>query len=157
MVRDLHGVTMPELRSGARRSKRLDDLQPPPQPVDQTENWLLPAQNRTRRRVGGGRGRGNATAVAKPGIPTRPTAAGRGRGIRLIDLDPEPCEVLPEAAALVAAEPVYNPLEVVADKDIAMEGGSADKILGVEEEASATPVPERVSCICLLLFLGLFI
>lgn len=144
MVRDLHGVTMPELRSGARRSKRLDDLQPPPQPVDQTENWLLPAQNRTRRRVGGGRGRGNATAVAKPGIPTRPTAAGRGRGIRLIDLDPEPCEVLPEAAALVAAEPVYNPLEVVADKDIAMEGGSADKILGVEEEASATPVPERV-------------
>ncbi|KAK1584177.1 hypothetical protein Q3G72_030522 [Acer saccharum] len=141
---DLHGLTMPELRSGARRSKRLDDLQPPPQPADQVENWLLPAQNRTRRRVGGGRGRGNAAAVGKPGIPTRPTAAGRGRGIRLIDLDPEPCEVLPEAAALGAAEPVYNPVEVVADKDNAMEGASAEKLMGVEEEASTTPVPERV-------------
>ncbi|KAK9290536.1 hypothetical protein L1049_008706 [Liquidambar formosana] len=66
---------MPELRSGARRSKRLDDLQPSPQPIDQAENWLLPAQNRTRRRVGGGRGRGNAAALAKgpsAAIPTRP-------------------------------------------------------------------------------------
>lgn len=80
----------------------------------------------------------------------RPTAAGRGRGIRLIDLDPEPCEVLPEAAALGAAEPAYNLVEVVADKDIAMEGGSADKIMGVEEEASTAPVPERV------LFIRLF-
>lgn len=146
----MHGLTMPELRSGARRSKRLDDLQPPPQPADQVENWLLPAQNRTRRRVGGGRGRGNAAVVAKPGVPVRPTAAGRGRGIRLIDLDPEPCEVLPEAAALGAAEPAYNLVEVVADKDIAMEGGSADKIMGVEEEASTAPVPERV------LFIRLF-
>lgn len=152
---NLHGLRMPELRSGARRSKRLDDLQPPPQPADQVENWLLPAQNRTRRRAGGGRGRGNAAAVGKPGIPTRPTAAGRGRGIRLIDLDPEPCDNLPEAAPLRAAEPVYNPVEVVADKDIAMEGGSAEKLMGVEEEATTTPVPERVlSCHLILAFVG---
>lgn len=154
---ELHGVRMPELRSGARRSKRLDDLQPP-QPVDQAENWVLPAQNRTRRRVGG-RGRGNAAAVAKgpsPAVPTRPTAAGRGRGIRLIDLDPEPCQVLPEAAPLAAAEPALNRVEVVADKDIAMEGGSADKIMGVEEEASTTPVPERVTPYCLL-YLSFFV
>lgn len=140
---------MPELRSGARRSKRLDDIQPNPQPIDQGENWVLPPQNRTRRRVGGGRGRGNATALAKapsPAVPARPTAAGRGRGIRVINLDPEPCEALPEAGAgaLAAVEPAYNRLEVVADKDIAMEGGSAEKIVGVEEEASNTPVPERV-------------
>ncbi|XP_059462550.1 casein kinase 1-like protein HD16 isoform X2 [Corylus avellana] len=101
---------MPELRSGARRSKRVDDLYPTPQPIDQGENWLLPAQNRTRRRVGAGRGRGggNAAAVAKgtsPAIPTRPTAADIGVG---------------------------------------MEGGSAEKVNGVEEEASTTPVPERV-------------
>ncbi|KAG2686337.1 hypothetical protein I3760_09G001500 [Carya illinoinensis] len=140
---------MPELRSGARRSKRVDDLYPTPQPIDQGDNWLQPAQNRTRRRGGGGRGRGggNATALAKgpsQAVPTRPTAAGRGRGIRLIDLDPEPCEVLPEAVALGAAEPLYNQVEVVADIGIGMEGGSADKVNGAEEEASATPVPEKV-------------
>ncbi|XP_065623989.1 casein kinase 1-like protein HD16 [Quercus suber] len=138
---------MPELRSGARRSKRVDDLYPAPQPIDQGDNWLLPAQNRTRRRAAGrGRAGGNA-ALAKgpsPAVLTRPTAAARGRGIRLIDLDPEPCEVLPEAVALGAAEPLYNQVEVVADIDIGMEGGSADKVMGVEEEASTTPVPERV-------------
>ncbi|MBA0716661.1 hypothetical protein Golax_015473 [Gossypium laxum] len=142
---------MPDLRSGARRSKRIDDLQPPPpphpQPVEQPENCVLLAQNRTRRRVGG-RGRGNAAGVAKgPSavVPTRPTAAGRGRGIRLIDLDPEPCQVLPGALPLVAAEPAaFNRVEVVADKDIAMEGRSGDKIVGVDEEASTTPVPERI-------------
>ncbi|KAJ9695657.1 hypothetical protein PVL29_010906 [Vitis rotundifolia] len=140
---------MPELRSGPRRSKRLDDLQPSPQAGDQAENWLLPAQNRPRRRVGGGRGRGcNATPLAKgpsAAIATRPAAAGRGRGIRLIDLDPEPpCEVHPEAGALGVAEPAFNRVDAVADKEIAMEGGSAEKIIGAEEEASTTPVPERV-------------
>ncbi|PON86858.1 GPCR kinase [Trema orientale] len=134
---------MPELRSGVRRSKRLGDLQPSPQQIGQAENWALPTQNKTRRRVGGGRGRGG-NAVAKgpsTAIPTRQTAGGRGRGIKLIDLDPEPCEVVPEAAA----GPVFNCVEVIADKDIAMEGGgSADKMMGVEEEPSTTPVPERV-------------
>lgn len=137
---------MPELRSGARRSKRLDDLQPAPQLVNQTDNCAQPAQNRTRRRVGGGRGRGNA-AVAKgrsPGAPARPTTAGRGRGVRLIDLDPEPCQVLPEAAPFPVTDPAFNRVEVVADKDITMEGGSGDKAVGVEEEATTTPVPERV-------------
>lgn len=146
---DLNGERMPELRSGARRSKRLGDLQPGPLPVDQGENWQQPAApNRTRRRVGGGRGRGgNATAVGKgpsPAVPTRRTAAGRGRGARLIDLDPEPCEVLPEPVALGAPEPVYNNVEVVANNNIVMEGGSGDKVAGAEEEPSTTPVPERV-------------
>lgn len=151
---ELHGLRMPELRSGARRSKRLDDLQPSPQPGDQAENWLLPAQNRPRRRVGGGRGRGcNATALAKgpsAAIGTRPAAAGRGRGIRLIDLDPEPpCEVHPEAGALGVAEPAFNRVDAVADKEVAMEGGSGEKIVGAEEEAGTTPVPERVAfCLC---------
>lgn len=154
---DLNGERMPELRSGARRSKRLGDLQPGPLPVDQGENWAQPAQNRTRRRVGGrGRG-GNATAVGKassPAVPTRRTAAGRGRGARLIDLDPEPCEVLPEPVALGAPEPIYNPIEVVANNNIVMEGGSADKVAaGAEEEATTTPVPERVYLPHCMLFL----
>ncbi|XP_023517507.1 uncharacterized protein LOC111781251 [Cucurbita pepo subsp. pepo] len=139
---------MPELRSGARRLRRLDDLQPCTQPLDQGENLAVPAPNRTRRRVGGGRGRGgNAPAVAKgPSvvIPARPTATRRGRGIRLIDLDPELCEVLPEAGALGAAEPVFNRVEAVANKDMAKEGGSADKVMGVEEEADTSSVPDRV-------------
>ncbi|KAL8036809.1 hypothetical protein ABFX02_11G000500 [Erythranthe guttata] len=136
---------MPELRSGARRSKRLGDLHPTPQTANQEEEFLAPAQTRTRRR---GRGRGNASAVAKgpsTATPTRPTAAGRGRGVRLIDLDPEPPrEVLPETVGLGAAE--LNRVEGVgvADKEVAMEGASGDKIMGVEEDASATPVPERV-------------
>ena len=146
---DLNGERMPELRSGARRSKRLGDLQPGPQPVDQGENWAEPAQNRTRRRVGGGRGRGgNATGLGKgssPAVPTRRTAAGRGRGARLIDLDPQPCDLLPEPVALRAQEPVYNNVEVVANNNIAMEGGSGDKGVAAEEDASTTPVPERVS------------
>ncbi|KAL4325535.1 hypothetical protein GQ457_11G010370 [Hibiscus cannabinus] len=138
---------MPELRSGARRSKRLDDLQPPSQPVDQAENWVPPVQNQPRRRVGGrGRGRGRAAAVAKgpsQAAPNRPTATGRGRGIRL-DLDPEPCQVLPGAPPLATAQPAFNQVQVVANKDIAMGGGSANKIVGVEEEASTTPIPEKV-------------
>ncbi|XP_047338123.1 casein kinase 1-like protein HD16 [Impatiens glandulifera] len=135
---------MPELRSGPRRSKRLDDLQSVPQPVDKEENWLAPAPNRTRRRVGGGRGRGaNAPPVAKgpsAAIPVRPAAAGRGRGVRLVDLGPEPpCEILP-----VAQEPVLNGVQGVAVKAVAMEGGNADKNLGVDEDSNATPVPDRV-------------
>lgn len=146
MACDLHGVMMPEMRSGARRSKRLGDLQPTPQPVDQVENWLLPSQNKTRRRIGGGRGRGGNAPLAKgPSVakPVRPTEGGRRRGIRLIDLDPEPpCEVRPEAVAIGVRETVLNRAGVA---DIAMEGGSADKMMGVEEEASTTPVPERVT------------
>lgn len=147
---------MPELRSGARRSKRLGDLQPAPQPVGQEENLVLPTQNRTRRRGGGGRGRGNATGIGKGPSGTtrgRPSGAGRGRGIRLIDLDPEPpCEVLPQAAPVGVAEPAFNRVDG-ADKKIAMDGGgSADKVMGVEEETGTTPVPDRVSSCLLLIF-----
>ncbi|KAL8041676.1 hypothetical protein ABFX02_10G179400 [Erythranthe guttata] len=117
---------MPELRRGARRSKRLGDLQA----ANQEENIVASAQNRPR---GRGRGRGNAAAVAKG--PTRPTAAGRGRGIRLIDLDPEPPW---------QGEPAFNRVEGVADKEIAIEGGSGNKVMGVEEEPGSTPVPDRV-------------
>ncbi|XP_068650001.1 casein kinase 1-like protein HD16 [Aristolochia californica] len=138
---------MPELRSGARqarlRFKRLDELQPPqpPQPFEQPENWGLPTQNRTGRRGGAGRGRG----VAKGPSNARQTG-GRGRGgIRLIDLDLEqPCEVQPEPVVGGAEEPGLIKQEGVGNKNLAMEGGSAEKLAGPEEETSATPIPERV-------------
>lgn len=150
----MNGERMPELRSGARRSKRLGDLQPAPLPADQGENIAQPAPTRGRRRVGGGRGRGNATTVAKgpsPAVPTRRTAAGRGRGVRLINLDPEPCEVVPDPDALGAPEPLR--VEAAANNKVVMEGGSADKVVGAEEEATTTPIPERVSLHCMLLML----
>ncbi|PIA59913.1 hypothetical protein AQUCO_00400643v1 [Aquilegia coerulea] len=142
---DLHGERMPELRSGARqarlRSKKVNDIQPSTQNLDQTENVVLPTPNRTGRR---GRGRGNATAVGR-GPSTRAVAAGRGRGNRLVELEPQiPREVLPEALAGGAEGPNLNRAEVVGDKDLVMEGRSPEKLVGVEEDASSTPVPERV-------------
>ncbi|KAK2363391.1 casein kinase protein HD16 [Trifolium repens] len=65
---DLNGERMPELRSGARRSKWLGDLQTGALAVNQGVNWAEPAQNRTRRRVGAGRG-GNATGLGKGSSP----------------------------------------------------------------------------------------
>ena len=62
----------------------------------------------------------------------------------MIDLDPEPLENLPEPVALGVPEPLHNRVEVVANNKIVMEGGSADKAVGAEEEANTTPVPERV-------------
>ncbi|KAL8147143.1 hypothetical protein AgCh_004745 [Apium graveolens] len=139
---------MPQLRSGARRSKRLGELQSVPQPVEQANNFLLPAENRTRRRAGAGRGRGsnaaaavNAHLVATPG---RAANAGGGRGVRLIDLDQEPpCEGLAQPV-FGAGEHLLNRVEVGAHKDIAMEGASGEKLVGVEEDTGAIPVPERV-------------
>ena len=90
---------MRELRSGARRSRRIEDHQPNPQLL---QNILLPPpppQTATTRRRGG-RGRGNA-ALAK------------GRGIRLTDLEAEPCEIRPAAGVLGATEPALN-----RDKDL---------------------------------------
>ncbi|CAL9134111.1 unnamed protein product [Musa textilis] len=145
---------MPELHSGARqgrlRSKKLEDIPVPPQPLGQAENPILPAPNR--RRGGAGRGRGSkAAAIAKgPSVaPARPTFGGRGRGIALIDLDPDqPCEILPRAAAGGAVAGGAQDLilnhaaEGVAVK--AMNGASAEKVLGAEDESTTAPVPERV-------------
>ncbi|KAL2923230.1 Casein kinase 1-like protein HD16 [Bienertia sinuspersici] len=145
----LYGWTMPELRSGARRSKRLGDLQQPaPELNNQGDNCVPPVQNKTRRR-GGGRGRGaNAAAgLGKAAVGARQTGGvGRGRGVRVIDLDPEvPGEAVPQVAPLgVAAAAAQNRAEGAADKDIAMEGGSADKLVAAEDDANLTPVPDRV-------------
>ncbi|CAM8962897.1 unnamed protein product [Rhodiola kirilowii] len=147
-------MRIPELRSGARRSKRLDNLQLSVQPNEHTDITPLPPQTRTRRRGGGaggggGRGRGaNAGGIAKvpsAAVPTRQAGSGKGRGVRLTDLDPEPpCGVPPELAAFPVADPVRNRVEGMADKAYPIVGATAENIVGGEEEASTTPVPERV-------------
>ncbi|KAF3641264.1 hypothetical protein FXO38_21716 [Capsicum annuum] len=95
------------------------------------------------------KGKDNATAVGKgPSGKThrRLSGTGRDRGIRLIDLDPEsPCDVLPQVAPVGVAEAAFNRIDRAADKKISMDGGgSADKVIGVEEEADTTPIPDKV-------------
>lgn len=143
---------MPELRSGARqarlKSKRLDDIPAAlAAPLDQAENQVPPvaaATTRNARRVGAGRGRGraNAGAVGARGTAARggggvAAAAGRGRGVRLIDLDPEQ----PVAGAGGLG---LNQAAAAAGKDLGMEGGSGDKMIGADDESASTPVPDRV-------------
>lgn len=163
---------MPELRSGARqarlRSKKLEETptqqqqQQPPPPLEQAENCVPPAaNNRTARR---GRGRGSKAAAVAKGPTANQTRPGRGRGrgaIKLIDLDPDqPCEVFPGAAAAAegavagGAQDLLNQAgEGAAGKEVAMDGGSADKLLG-EDDANAAPVPEKVwHCDMLVFFL----
>lgn len=140
---ELYGVRMPELRSGARRSKRLDNLQLSTQENDQAGINPTQPQTRTKRRGGGAGGRGRG---ANAGPSTRHAGAGRGRGARLIDLDPEPpYGVTPAVPAFPIVESVLNRGEGMADKANPAMGASAEKIVGGEEDASATPVPERVS------------
>ncbi|KAK1263860.1 Casein kinase I isoform delta-like [Acorus gramineus] len=136
---------MPELRSGARqarlRSKRLEDIVATPQQqqaLEQAENIALPANNRGGRRGGGGRGRG----ANKGPSAARPSGRGRG-GVRLIDLDPDqPLEVLPTGGG--AQDQALNQVEGVVGQPVVMEGGSAEKIMGVEDDTSTAPVPEKV-------------
>lgn len=151
---------MPELRSGVRqarlRSKRIDDIPPQPSTFQQPEIPVQPTPARGGRRGGAGRGRGRAAAVARvTAVPVRPTVAGRGRGVRLIDLDPDqPCENLPGPAAGIAKRPILNlGAEGQVDKNMAMNGVSAEKLAGAEDETA--PMPERV-CLYIILFLSKF-
>ncbi|GJY76588.1 casein kinase 1-like protein HD16 [Tanacetum coccineum] len=135
---------MPQLRSGARRSKRIGELQQnQPAELNEVENIVVAGGGRGRgRKTGGGRGRGNAGVGKGRGAAA---GGGRGRGIKLIDLDPEPEPKVPSGIlrtpAGVAIEP---PLNFGVKKDFGMEGGSGDKIMGTEDEGNATPVPDRV-------------
>jgi hypothetical protein len=130
---------MPELRSGVRQSrlkaKKVEDLvaQGP------AENLIVvpPTLAGRRGRGRGGRGGGRGTA--------RGRAAGRGRAVPVIDLDPEqPCEVLPGAALGGGGAGGAQRIEEIADKVVKMNGVSAEKIAGADDEGTTTPVPEKV-------------
>jgi hypothetical protein len=129
---------MPELRSGVRqsrlRAKKVEDLVA----QDPADNLVAaaPTVAGRRGRGRGGRGGGRGTARGR---------GGRGRGVPVIDLDPDqPCEVLPGAAVGGRAAGGTLPIEEFADKALKMDGGSAEKIAGGEDEGAASPVPEKV-------------
>jgi len=138
---------MPELRSSARqarlRSKKLDDLQPgepPAKPVP-------PAPQRAAKRAPTRAARGRKGAAGR-GAPPAPNP--RRKGVEIADLEADPaCEDPPKAAkglevAAVAA-PKNLPSKKVPEVGVPkMDGESAEKIVGAEDESTATPVPERV-------------
>lgn len=142
---------MPELRSGPRqgrlKSRNLDDIPTSSQPFEEAADCTPPAENRSGRRVGAGRGRGNGAAVARGRsiAQGRPAAGGRGRGVRVIDLDPEPCKVQNQTLVGGAQDPALNQaVGCPVDKAAVMEGGSVEKVVGAEEEATTSPIPDRV-------------
>jgi hypothetical protein len=133
------GERMPELRSGVRqarlKAKKVEDLAA----QDPAENLVAvaPTVAGRRGRGRGGRGGGRATGRGKAG--------GRGRGVPVIDLDPDqPCEVLPGAAIGGVAAGGPHHIEELANKVVKMDGGSAEKIGGGEDDGNASPVPDKV-------------
>nr|ATA66952.1 ATP binding protein [Saccharum hybrid cultivar] len=147
---------MPELRSNTRqarlRSKKLDDLQPgepPAKPVP-------PAPQRAAKRAPTRAARGRKGAAGR-GAPPAPKP--RRKGVEIADLEADPAcedppkavkglEVAPKAVKgleVAAAAPQNLPLKKVAKVGVPkMEGESAEKIVGAEDESTVTPVPERV-------------
>ena len=129
---------MPELRSGVRqsrlRAKKVQDLVA----QDPTDNLVAAAPTVAGRRGRGRGGRGGGRGAARG-------RGGRGRGVSVIDLDPDqPCEVFPGAALGGRAAGRAQPIEEFADRALKMDGGSAEKIAGGEDDGTVTPVPEKV-------------
>jgi hypothetical protein len=74
----------------------------------------------------------------------------------VINLDPDqPLEVLPGAGVGARAAGGAQPIEDIANKVLKMDGGSAEKIAGGEDEGTTSPVPEKV-CSSYALLLALF-
>ncbi|OQU90848.1 hypothetical protein SORBI_3001G060100 [Sorghum bicolor] len=139
---------MPQLRSGARRaclrSKKVDKAA---DPVGSPA--VLPPQGRARRRGGvvPGSGRGNKAAAKGRG---RSASKHRGKGLEAIDLQIHlPYNNLPEP--VVAGEAVI----CTAHKDLCLGKaadraailrmvGDMDKFAVAEDDATTSPVPERV-------------
>uniref|UniRef100_A0A5B7AZF8 non-specific serine/threonine protein kinase n=1 Tax=Davidia involucrata TaxID=16924 RepID=A0A5B7AZF8_DAVIN len=132
---------MPDLRSGVRRSKRVNNVQDNPA-------VLVPTPRR-----GTGRGNNSKAPVLKspPHNPVnpaylypRPTLAGRGRGCRPMDQDNN-AELFGVGVGgkgrtglgVAAKEVATIPDKLVAEK-------SAEKLAAVEGEGSTSPLPERV-------------
>lgn len=114
---------MPDLRSGARQAKRVNNVQENPAAI-------VPAPRRGTRRGNGSKNPPAVKAVpASPAVPPYPypmsRPAGRGRGGRQMDQDNR----------LGLDVGIRN--ELVAGKE-------AEKLAAVEEEGSTSPVPERV-------------
>ncbi|CAN6171054.1 unnamed protein product, partial [Urochloa humidicola] len=139
---------MPELRSSTRqarlRSKKLDDPQPGEPPVKPA----LPAPPRAGKRAPARAARGRKVAAGKKAPPAPKP---RRKGVQIVDLEADPaCKDPPKAVAGVEVAGAAKNLalnkvaEVGVNKGLKMDGESAEKIVGVEDDSTATPVPERV-------------
>jgi hypothetical protein len=86
-----------------------------------------------------------------------PAPKPRRKGVQIADLEADPaCEEPPKAVkklevapkavkGLQAAAPKNPPLKKVPEVGVLkMDGESAEKIVGAEDESTTTPVPERV-------------
>jgi hypothetical protein len=118
---------MPELRSAARQGRLPSNNRPEQQP-------LPAANNRRQPRRGAGRGTGKTAAPAQ--TRARRGGRGRGRGSPVINLVP----IQPISRA---QDPALN-CEGQDMKELRMEGKSAEKIVGAEDDATTVPVPEMV-------------
>ncbi|RCV09659.1 hypothetical protein SETIT_2G047000v2 [Setaria italica] len=140
---------MPELRSSTRqarlRSKKLDEPQPGEPPVKPAS----PAPPRAGKRAPPRAARGRKVAA---GRRAPPASKPRRKGVEIVDLEADPAfEDSPKAVAgLEVAGAAKNNLAlnkvagVGVNKGLKMDGESAEKIVGVEDDSAATPVPERV-------------
>ncbi|ONM27824.1 ATP binding protein [Zea mays] len=137
---------MPELRSNTRqarlRSKKLDDLQPG-EPLAKPVSPALPS---ARKRAPTRAARGRKGAAGR-GVPPAPKPRRKGVDIVVLEADPA-CETPLKAfkgLEVAAAAPKNLPLKQVAEVGVPkMNGESGEKIVGAEDESTATPVPERV-------------
>jgi hypothetical protein len=105
-----------------------------------------PAPQRAAKRAPTRAARGRKGAAGR-GAPPAPKP--RRKGVEIADLEADPaCEDPPKAVKgleVAAAAPKNLPLKKVAKVGVLkMDGESAEKIVGAEDESTATPVPERV-------------
>jgi hypothetical protein len=149
---------MPELRSGARRglrSNKVDNVQA----ADPVGSPAVPtARGRAARRGGAAAGRVNKAAIKGIG---RSSPEHRGKRLKAIDIDLQTDlrgKNLPEAVAVEAVicrAQEDHCLRKAVDRAarLRMDGDSADKFAAAEDDATTTPVPERVR----LLFSDVFL
>lgn len=132
---------MPVLRSGVRRSKRVNDVQ-------NNTAELIPTAGR-----GAGRRKIPKAPVLKSPLqnPVEPAylspmsrPAGRGRGCRAINQDKNAKPFGAGVGGLGHTGLNLPAREVVAINDELVGEKSADKLAPIEEEGSASPLPERV-------------
>ncbi|XP_062189362.1 casein kinase 1-like protein HD16 isoform X2 [Phragmites australis] len=139
---------MPELRSSTRqarlRSKKLNDLQPEEPAV----KLVLPAPQRAGKRAPTRAVRGRKAAAGRR-VP--PVPKPKQKGVEVVDLEADPaCEDPPKAVAGQAVVGAAKNLalnkaaEAGVNKGPRMDGESAEKFVGAEDESTTTPVPERV-------------
>ncbi|KAK3034359.1 hypothetical protein RJ639_032257 [Escallonia herrerae] len=131
---------MPDLRSGVRQSKRVNN-------IEENPAVLAPTPRRSTRR-----GTGMAPVLkppppspANPAYPyPMPRAAGRGRGCRLMNQDKNPKINNPAVGTrgCFGLDGGVKEMITIPDENVAER--NADKLAVVEEEGSATPLPDRV-------------